>query len=234
MEQQLDLAHLLTQVALEMAQPQTVDETLDTIVQAARRSLDHVDHVGIAVVRPNGRVETHAASDDVVRRLDKLQYDVGEGPCLDALATGRTVRVEHAATDPRWPAFLPAAVELGVLSQVGLRLGEEGRIIGALNLYSTSSPALDDEMVQLAEMFAVHATLALGRVRSESQLQFGLSSRTDIGQAMGILMERYQLDRDNAFGFLTRASTTSNTKLRDVASRLVLETERSHTRAKPG
>jgi AmiR/NasT family two-component response regulator len=79
--------------------------------------------------------------------------------------------------------------------------------------------------VHAAELFAVHASIALGHAQQEHQLNQALSSRKVIGQAVGILMERYQIDQDRAFHFLMRVSSTSNIKLRDVAHELVTTTD---------
>ena len=73
----------------------------------------------------------------------------------------------------------------------------------------------------IASLFATHAAIALGHARDYDNLQTALATRKIIGQAIGILMERYDLDEDRAFAFLRRASSHSNVKLRDVAQELV-------------
>lgn len=93
--------------------------------------------------------------------------------------------------------------------------------LGGLNLYSTSSDVVSEEAVQAAQLFARHATIALEKAQDSEQLSEALSTRKVIGQAIGIVMERFQVDEDRAFQFLVRASSTSNIKLRDVATELV-------------
>ena len=192
----LDVAAALAKAAAEISGPQDLDSTLATIVGVARDSMPVIDHVGISVLHGNGEIVTMAATDDVVRRLDLLQYDLGEGPCLHAIDTAVSVRVENARHEQRWPRFIPAAVAMGLRSQLGLRLDIDQGTAGALNLYSVSSDVLDDQTLQLADLFAAHVALALGHARRLENLNTALASRQTIGLALGILMERLDLDVD--------------------------------------
>ena len=88
-------------------------------------------------------------------------------------------------------------------------------------MYSTSGDQVDPDVQHLAELFATHAALALGRARQDEDLQTALGTRKVIGQALGIVMERYQLDEDRAFQFLVRVSSQGNVKLRDIAQEIV-------------
>jgi GAF domain-containing protein len=116
---------------------------------------------------------------------------------------------------------MPLAVAAGLRAQMGLRLFTERETLGSLNLYSTTSDTIDTDAVHLAELFAAHASLALGHARREEQLSAALLTRKVIGQAIGILMERHVLDEDRAFAYLTRVSSRCNIKLRDVAKEIV-------------
>jgi GAF domain-containing protein len=224
----VDIADVLARVAREINAPTSLAATLDSIVHTARRSLPGIDHVGISVAQRAGGVATEAATGDLVIRLDELQYGLGEGPCLYALEAATVVRVEDAGHDDRWPRYLPEAVKLGLRSQLGVQLGIDDRTLGCLNMYSTSVDRLDDDLLHLAELFAVHAALAMGRARTEEQLRTGMATRTLIGQALGIVMERYGMDGDRAFAFLSRASSVTNTKLRDVAAEIVAAADDGH------
>lgn len=207
--------------------PYDRERQLEVLLEVAVASMPEIDHAGISIAHADGRVETIAASDEMVHRLDAVQYELGEGPCLHAIEGEPVVVVQHASQDQRWPAFMARAVELGLRSQMGLRLYLDEKVRGGLNLYSTTSDVIDSETEQLAELFAAQAALALGRRRVEDDLNAALSSRTVIGVAMGILMERYGVDRDGAFAYLTRLASTSETKLRLVAEALVEAAERS-------
>jgi GAF domain-containing protein len=207
--------------------PNGLESQLQVIVDVARNSMPEIDHAGVSVAHRDGTVETKAATSSLVRDLDQLQYSLGEGPCLHAIEADPVVVVEDAGHDTRWPRFIEAAVDHGLRSQLGVRLYLYEQSRGGLNLYSTSSDSIEPDTVQLAELFASHAALAMGRVRVEENLNAALASRTTIGMALGLIMERYHMDQDRAFAYLTRIASSSETKLRDVADHLVKEaTER--------
>ncbi len=198
-----------------------VAATLEAIVTQAKLTLPGIDHVGISTVDRRGRVRTVAFTDDLVIRLDELQYAAGEGPCVTAMTESETVVVENARHEQRWPGFIPGAVALGMRAQMGVRLYREPAGVGALNMYSFEADELDPLLPQLAELFARHAALALGHARHSEQLETALETRSLIGQALGIVMERYGIDESRAFDYLSRTSTTTNTKLREIARQLV-------------
>jgi GAF domain-containing protein len=204
--------------------------TLDTVVEAALRSLPGIDHVGVSITHRDGKIETMAATDRMVWNLDELQYELGEGPCLDAIRRDPVVHVDDLKRHvDRWPHYVPKALEVGVKAQVGLQLFLEQETLGGLNLYATKSEHIDGKVRDLAELFATHAALALGRIRQEENLNSALYTRKVIGQAIGILMARYELDEDRAFQYLARVSQNSNMKLREVAVELVEETNDRNT-----
>lgn len=227
--QSLAVAAAITEAAKAIHSPRSLEQTLDAIVVAARANVPGFDHVGVTVSHPDGKVETLAGTDEFVWKLDEMQYELGEGPCLTAIIDhGPVVVVEDARHEQRWPQYIPSAVEAGLRAQMGLRLYTEDGTLGGLNLYSTQSEGVDPDAIQIAELFATHAALALGRARYEHQLNEALASRKTIGQAIGIVMERYRINEDRAFHFLVRASSTSNTKLHRVAEELVETTERQY------
>jgi GAF domain-containing protein len=219
------IAAALADAATALNTTRTLAEILDSIARSAVSTVPGIDHVGISIRHHDGTIETMAATDDLVPLLDALQYEVDEGPCVDSLTKSEVVVVEHAATDRRWPHYLPRAVEAGLRSQLGLRIYTDGETLGGLNLYSTASDTVDPEAANIAQLFAAHAAVAMGRARREEQLNNALVTRKAIGQAIGILMERYRITEDRAFHFLLRASQTSNTKLRIVAQQVVSEAE---------
>lgn len=217
-------AQALDDVARNLVEARDVDQILATIVEAVRLSIDEIDHAGVSVAHRNGTIETQAATGDLVRLLDQAQYDTGQGPCLDAMAPGvhqDVVLVDNIRQEQRWPAYTPRALQHGLRSQLGVRIYAETKTVGGLNLYSTSSDTISAESVALAHLFAVHAAVALGRVRRESHLLQALRTRELIGQATGIMMERYQVSATRAFDYLARVSQSRNLKLRDLAIQIV-------------
>jgi GAF domain-containing protein len=217
-----DLAEALAAAARRMGGERTVDETLSTIAHTARRSIPGFDHVGISTIDRGGVVTTRAATDDLVTRLDDLQYGLEEGPCLQALRTDPVVVVPDLRHEQRWPRYVARAARAGLKAQLAVQLflDDEGTL-GGLNLYSTSSAEIHPDAEAVADLFASHAAIALGHARKVSHLNQALTSRKVIGQALGILMERYGLTDERAFEFLVRASSHGNVKLRDVAQDLV-------------
>jgi transcriptional regulator with GAF, ATPase, and Fis domain len=218
-----DISDAITRVARAVNAPRDLQSQLETIVQVARDSMPEIDHAGVSVAHRDGTVETKAATGDLVHQLDQLQYSLGEGPCLHAIAAEPVVMVEQAWRETRWPRFISGARELGLRSQMGLRLYVDEHTRGGLNLYSTSCDTIDPETAHLAELFASHAALAMGRAWDTENLNAALASRTTIGIALGIVMERYGMDQDRAFRYLTRVASSSETKLREVAAHLVEE-----------
>jgi GAF domain-containing protein len=222
----VDTPHLTVAAALAHAtetigQPRTLEETLDAIVHAARTSIPEFEHVSISERHRDGTIETRAGTDQLPWDLDEVQFDQRQGPCVDALEHEPVVQVEHLRHEQRWPRYIPAAAAAGVRSQMGVRLFSDGRHVGGLNLYSTSHDQIDPDTAETARLFATHAGVVLGHVQQEHHLNQALQHRKVIGQAIGILMERYRIDPDRAFEFMVRASSTGHIKLRDVADELV-------------
>jgi GAF domain-containing protein len=217
----IDMARALAEAARTINSPRTLEETLDAIVHAAQASVPGFDHVGISVVHGRDKVETKAATGQLVWELDDVQYRLMEGPCVNSLRREPTVSAEHLHSDQRWPRYVPQAIEHGVRSQLAYRLYSDDHTLGGLNFYSTESDTLQDGACEIGELFATHATVALGRAIEEDNLNHALTTRTLIGQAVGLTMARFQISGDRAFQFLVRASSTSNIKVRDIAEEVV-------------
>jgi GAF domain-containing protein len=224
-EPSADMAAAVSEAARRLTTEYDLDSTLQSIVTAAAASLPGISHAGITLAHRDGRFETLAASDPLVRELDELQHQLGEGPCVYAIKAEQVVTVNNMRQDQRWPRFVPRAVALGLQAQMGLVLHADEQKLGGLNLYSTETEVIDPDAQHLAELFAAHAALALGFVRRTEELHTALATRKTIGQAIGILMERYRIDQDKAFAYLTRESSTTNRKLRDIAAELVQQVD---------
>jgi GAF domain-containing protein len=217
-----DIGRSLAAAARTMNQDLGLDETLQVIAEAARNSVPGFDQVGISTVDSRGGVHTRAAAGDLVHKLDQIQYGLGEGPCVDSLRHASMVTAPTLRHDQRWPRYVPAAVAVGVRSQLAVKLYlDDGGTLGGLNFYSTITDDIDPEAEQAADLFATHAAIALGNAHTREGLNDALQSRKIIGQAIGILMERYEIDEDRAFAFLVRASSQANIKLRVIAQELV-------------
>ena len=153
--------------------------------------------------------------------LDTVQLTAGDGPLPEALA-GRIAAGDDLRTAP-WPRFRDAALDRGVRSAVCLPLDAGSAVLGALSVYAPEPADWSGAGRRLLEPVAAHAALALAAVQRAVHLNHGLESRDVIGQAKGVLMERYRITADAAFGILARASQDTHRRLRDVAA-LVTET----------
>jgi ANTAR domain/GAF domain len=197
-------------------QPGDLQATLSGITGAAVRTLPDVQEASISILHSDGRLETVAPTSPVVTQLDEAQEQLREGPCLEASAHGVHVVSPDLRTDRRFPRYARVAEDLGFVAQAGFNLFVREDSRGALNLYSQQPGAFTD-IAEVAPLFAEQAALALGYAAEIDNLNRALETRTLIGQAVGIVMERYQLEERAAFAFLTRLSQQHNVKLRDVA-----------------
>jgi GAF domain-containing protein len=223
-EPERQLADAMGQVARILNQPGSLHEQVGLVLEAACETIPGTNAVSISVLdRKGGGAKTVAGTPRLAYELDQFQYDLGEGPCLEALKGEPFQRVDDMPAERRWPRYAPLAVEHGIRSQMAVELYTDKNSLGGLNLYSRHSHAFDEETRHTAWLFATHAALAMGRTRHEEELNEALGTRQAIGEAVGIVMERYELDQDRAFQFLVRVSRNSNIKLRDVAREIVAE-----------
>lgn len=216
----MELAATFADVARALLSADDVEATLEKITSLAVETIDGCDHAGVSLVQGR-QISTPAASDDVPVQVDAIQYEVDDGPCLGAIREHETFRIDDLAGEDRWPAFSRrAAQETGVASMPSIRLFAERDAMGALNLYSKQPSAFDDEALALGSVFATHAAVALAGAQHDEHLQKALQGRDVIGQAKGILMAQQNMNADETFDILRRASQRMNIKLRELAERV--------------
>jgi GAF domain-containing protein len=201
-------------------------ELRQVAVDLAVRIIDGGDHAGICVVQ--GReLSTPVASDDVARRGDALQYQLKEGPCLDAVRWQETVISRNLSEEARWPEWTPRAVSvLGVKAMMSLWLNTSDTTdgtnsYGALNLYSDSVDPFGANEYGIAQALAAQISVVLAAHREIRGRGIAMTSRTIIGQAEGILMEKLGIDADQAFAYLRRVSQSENRKLIMICHEIV-------------
>lgn len=215
-----DLASQLSELARTLQNEQDLASTLTTMVSAAIELIPGAAEASISVVEARKTISSHAPSSQLPLEIDKLQEQTGQGPCMDAAWEERIVRVPDFSTEDRWPAFAPAAAAAGAQSSLSFQLWVEKDNLGALNIYGATPHAFDAESEEIGVLVAAHAAVAFADAQQISGLKEALATRDLIGQAKGILMERYKLTDQQAFVFLTRISSHTNTKLRSVAEHL--------------
>ena len=198
-----------------------VEATLQTITRRVLAGVHGTEHAGITLVTGAGRLESRAATGPLPEKLDALQGEVGEGPCLQALWEQQTVRVDDMASEERWPRFTARALDAGVGSMLCFQLFVRGRNLGALNLYASRPGAFGQDGEVVGLVFATHAAVALSAAQEIEHLRTAVDSHTLIGQATGILVERHRLTPEVAFARLSRASQDTNVRLLEIARRVV-------------
>jgi GAF domain-containing protein len=216
--------------ALEEILPlqEDLETTMARIAEVSVRLVDGCDSASASVLE-DGEVRTPGASDQLAIELDLVQYQTGAGPCLDAVTNGRILVVDDMKAESRWPAFCESALRHGIVSSMSLPLRIDG-VTGSLNLYGRSQRGFREVASELIELLSNSASIALenSKVYAASkrlidQLNEAIKSRELIGEAKGILMARERLSEDGAFEMLVRASQTTNTKLREIAQKIVDE-----------
>ncbi|MFD0925184.1 GAF and ANTAR domain-containing protein [Williamsia deligens] len=197
------------------------ESVLRAISAAAVESIPHAEYASITLVEKKSSITSPVLIGDLAAASDRLQAELREGPCVTSALQADTVVIDDTRTEERWPRFCAGAADLGIRSMVCFCLYVEGDNFGALNLHSTRVDAFDDESQSIGSLFAAHAAIAFSSVREKEQIRSALTNRDIIGQAKGMLMERYSLSADDAFQLLARLSQDSNTKLSDVALQVV-------------
>ncbi|WP_456695221.1 GAF and ANTAR domain-containing protein [Aeromicrobium sp. P5_D10] len=208
------------QMALDLHDAPTAERTVEKIAEYAQLATN-CDDAGIMLVHARQQIETAAATSDRVGESHNLQIIHDEGPCLDAIEGPSHFISGDVGIDPRWRKWGPAVAALGIRSVLSVRLETSARRYGSLNLYANGPDAFDEDDFAVAAIFVRHAAVALANAHNEEGLQIAIDARKLIGQAQGILMERFDLDADRAFEFLRRQSQTHNVKLRYVAEWVV-------------
>lgn len=215
------LAVWLADASREMEGQDGERATLAAAVRLAVGNIDGAESASVSIV--SGRkIVTPAWEGDVSLESDRLQYELNEGPCLDSIAEHHAVHSPSLAYDQRWPSWGPRVVEeQGAHSVLSVRLFTDGQAYGALNMYSKHKDAFSDQDQEEATALAAHVAIALAAVRESDSLLAGLDSRSVIGQAMGVVMERFDLTPPVALALLSRISAGTQTKVRDVARQIV-------------
>lgn len=216
-----DWAEDFAQLAISLHDEPGVDETVDRVLAYALKAVD-CEYAGVIFVHGRSRVETAAATDPLIETLDKVQMECGEGPDIDVLADRYSVIVSDTFTERRWPTWAERVASHGIRSLLSVRMYTSASTIGTLNLYDSRPDRFDVDDQAVAHLLSRHAAVALASARTTENLWQAVDARKLVGQAQGILMERYQLTADQAFAVLMRYSQDNNLKLRAVAEGLIM------------
>lgn len=224
--EQLLALYLHFDEALTAAAPVTVDDTAAAVTRLSVLAIPGVEQTSISEGR-DGRFRTLASTGAMATGGDLIHYELGSGPCVDALTGEVVYRTGDVAADSRWPEFgRRAAAETGTRSMLSRRLycNDDGERVTGLNLYSTQPDAFTDTSHTVGTMLATHsarAMLAASARDKAAHLQLALDSNREIGTAMGIIMTAHKVTRDDAFTQLRIASQNRNRKLIDIATDVI-------------
>jgi hypothetical protein len=234
----VDALRTASRVLISRRGPADLDQTLGRIVAAAVDTVPGADQGSISIIRDR-RVESRRATQDDIRKLDELQNDLDDGPCISAIEEppehGALLAEDLAGDDAkRWPLFAPRVVDAGYRAMASVSLTSAQGTRAALNLYSRAPGSFDAYSGHVAELFAIQAAVLLFGANRAEELQHAVDTRDVIGQAKGILMERFVLDASSAFALLVESSQSANMKLVDVARWLTTQAAHRHAREGPG
>ena len=134
------------------------------------------------------------------------------------------VRISDMSRDDRYPAYGAVAMRAGVRAQVAVVLFDTDRARGVLNLYSLRAGVFDDTAV-LTDLFAHHSATALAYAAEYHDRETTVAERRAIGQALGIVMERYTLSESDAYALLQQTAEHRAVSVRLLAQELVARAE---------
>ena len=215
-------------------------DLLEKVASFAVKAIPGAEGAGLTLIEA-GRADTIVKSAPFVEEIDDIQYGLGEGPCISAAETGRTMRSGSLGDDPRWPLFGPRADGLGVHSVLSLPLIADDVVVGAMNVYAHAPDSFDERSEELGESFAVPAAIAVQNAQILAQtrrlavtLQAALTSQAAIDQAIGIMRSRSGISAAEAYTRLREHSQSKHIKVNAAAAGIVQEAiRRARARRRP-
>jgi GAF domain-containing protein len=216
-----DLAQRMAELARSVAAPRDIDDVLSGVTATTVELLTGADTAGVLLVSKGGKFESLSGTSELIYEVDRLQEKYSAGPCVEAAINELVVRTGDFETETRWPQYSQEVCKLGVRSSISFKLYTGDRTAGALNVFSRRPNSFDADCEVIGSILAAHAAAAILASRDSQQLQAALLSRDLIGQAKGILMERFDVDAVGAFEMLRKLSQQMNVRLAEIAQRVV-------------
>lgn len=219
----LTMAEQLARLVVELDQAPGIAETAETAVEHAVSAIAATS-AGL-VLNQSGNPVAAVTTDPAVEELHEFELGAKAGPVMEAFTNRTMVGIDDTAVELRWPAWQQTVVGLGLRTELHVPLMASGNLIGVVSWYHTEPKAFSHDDIAIAELIAAHTAIALDTARTAAVLDEAVDARRLLGQALGILMERHDIEEQHAFAILRRYSQHTNTKLRDVAAQLI-ETRR--------
>jgi GAF domain-containing protein len=215
---------------------QTAHDAVNALSGVARDIIGAAEGAGVSIIDSSGHRTSVGATDDIVLDADQLQYDLGEGPCLSAWATGTPTYIADTRTDDRWEQWNTAAAEQGVRSCLSVPILKAPAALGAMKVYSAVPDAFSDEDQRLLSGLAHSAAALLGHIqasdtpqRISDEVKESLANRDTIGIARGILMERHGIDKQAAMDQLIETASQANTTIGAQAALIAERQDRTYS-----
>lgn len=228
-----ELAAVFVRVSGLLLSAETVDTALALITSTAKEAFPHAVGAGVTLLGPNGERVTAAATDDLVKRIDALQYELGQGPCLTAWEQRTVVRIDDLRREERWPDWVRSVSDVDLRSTLSAPMTADGETLGAMKVYAAEAGVYGEREEHLVTMFAAQAAILLANMRTaedarqvSDQLKEALRGRDVIALAKGIIMARDGGDERASFLMLTDIAQQGGKTLRQAAEHLVRSTLR--------
>ncbi|MEZ0351088.1 GAF and ANTAR domain-containing protein [Mycobacterium sp. pR1184] len=221
-----DTTTIVTELAELVAslerQSTATENGLQELIERGTAHLAGCQYAGITLVDAGKAITNVVATHHYAADLDAAQQRYREGPCVAAAWEHHIMHVADLGADERWPRYQQFALQnTPIRSVLSYELFVDGGTTAALNFYAEQPHAFPDDSIELGGVFATHVALAWSMMRRKDQFRSALASRDLIGQAKGVIMERFNIDAIEAFDLLTRLSQQSNRKLIDLAESLI-------------
>ena len=232
-----ELVAVFSEIARQLQSQSSLQETWQRISELAVQTAPNAQHAALSIVHRNGRISTEAATDDVGRAVDVIQYETQQGPCLDAIRKTGEFVTDDLTCESRWPDFSSrAAEETGVRSMMSFQLFDDDATLGALNVYSARVAAFDDYAMEVGRALSAHGAVAMAAAKQDEkvdQLETALDTNRQISMAVGFVMATSNIDEGHAFDVLRAASQRLNLPIGIVAERVIAGRSASTGREPP-
>lgn len=207
----------------------TLPTQLEAAVALAKRTVPMCDAAGISLVIV-GEPMTAAATDRVALEIDLVQYETGEGPCMEAMVEDHIVRVDLIGQEIRYSRFVPGALDTGINSVASFPLRSGARPVGAFNLYSYQANGFDETTERVMEHIVGYASDVLARsplyaysLDVVDGLLESLADQAVVAQATGLLMARNGWTTEEAFRLIRERALVHGASLRETAGSVLDE-----------
>lgn len=228
-----ELTYVFARATGALPTAEAAESALILVTSVGVHTIEAASAAGVSVMDATGARATRGASDEVVERADRLQYDLGEGPCVDAWTGRAVVRCDDLTTETRWPRWVAAVRALGLRSSLSAPLVAGDDALGTIKLYSSYVAAFSEKdegtLLLLAAQAAglVTSFQAFGRAgRLSGDVRGALRRRDLVNLAKGVVMGRDGTTADAAFAHLASLADRDHRPVHEVAARVVDSAQR--------